>query len=128
MSNQTVTRNTSQEKHTSERIFGAIFGIIEALLTFRLIFRLLGANSENIFVRGIYNVTKPIVDIFSGIFSSATTDGLETTSVFEPATVIAMIVIALIFWVIFKLIAPRVGNRTETTQYSQNDDQRNNLK
>lgn len=124
MARQTVTRNTSQENHTLQRIVGAIFGIIEALLAFRLVFRLLGANPGNGFVSGIYNVTKPIVDIFQGIFSRVTTDGLETTAIFEPATLIAMIVVALIAWVVFKLISPRTGNRVEKTEYTQDDDQK----
>jgi hypothetical protein len=123
MARQIVTRNTYDNKQTSSRLFAILFGIIESLLAFRLIFRLLGANPENGFVSGIYSVTKPIVSVFQGIFSGMVSDGLETTSVFEPGTLIAMIVVALIAWLIFKLITPRESNRVEKTEYSQTDGQ-----
>ena len=60
-------------------------------------------------MRGIYAFTQPLVGVFEGIFSSATINGAETTLVFEPATLIAMVVIALIAWVVLKLITPRSG-------------------
>ena len=94
-----------------QRIIYTIYGLISAILAFRLIFKLLGANPENVFVSGIYAITQPVVDIFEGIFSSAAINGAAGTAVFEPATLIAMVVIALIVWAILKLITPRSGNR-----------------
>ena len=41
---------------------------------------------------------------FSGIFRSAVTTGIETKSFMEPATIIAMIVYAIVGWGIVKLI------------------------
>ncbi len=39
----------------------------------------------------------------------------ETTAILEPATLIAMVVIALIFWVVRKFITPRSSNCFEST-------------
>ena len=119
---QTVTRNTKQESHMGQTIIGTIFGVIEILLAFRLVFKLLGANPTNGFVQGIYTVTQFMVGIFEGIFSRATTAGIETTSVLEPATLIAMVVVALIAWGVMKLIKPRSGNSSERTEYTERDD------
>ncbi|MZQ98879.1 MAG: YggT family protein [Acidaminobacter sp.] len=125
MTRQTITRNTSGNNQFSSRLAAILFGLIESLLAFRLIFKLLGANPENGFVSGIYSITKPVVSIFQSIFSSAVTEGLETTSVLEPGTLIAMIVVALIAWITFKLITPRKSSHVEKTEYSNVDHQNN---
>ena len=67
--------------------------------------RLLGANLGNVFVQTIYSITNVLLWPFSGIFRSAVTTGIETKSVMEPATIIAVIVYAIIGWGIVKLIA-----------------------
>lgn len=123
MNKQTETRNTKLESHTAQRIVGIIFSVIEIILAFRLIFKLLGENPKNDFVHGIYAATQFFVGIFEGIFSRVTTSGAETTAVFEPATLIAIVVIALIAWVVLKLITPRIGTRVERTEYTEHDDQ-----
>ncbi len=87
-----------------KRIVEIIFIIIEILLGFRLVLKFLGANPDNFFVNGIYSISQVFVGVFQGIFSEATTDGLETTSVFEPGTLIAMIVIGIIAWIILMII------------------------
>ena len=120
ISKQTETLNTKQESHTAQRIVGIFFGVIEVTLAFRLIFKLLGANPENGFVQGMYAFTHFFTGFFEGIFSRATTRGAETTAVFEPATLIAMVVIAVIAWVVLKLITPRIGNLVERTEYTKN--------
>jgi heme/copper-type cytochrome/quinol oxidase subunit 4 len=124
MTKETETRKTKQDSNTAQRIIGTIFGVIQAALAFRLIFKLLGANPENGFVRGIYAITQLFVGIFEGIFSSAATNGAETTAVFEPATLIAMVVIALIAWAVLKLSTPRSGNRFERTEYTKHDNKK----
>jgi len=121
MTKETETYKTKHDSNIVQRIIYTIYGLISAVLAFRLIFKLLGANPENVFVRGIYAFTQPVVGIFEGIFSSVAINGAETTAVFEPATLIAMVVIALIAWAIMKLITPRSGNRFEKTEYMQHN-------
>src|SRR5664280_427205 len=122
--NQMETRNTELENHTAKRVVGVIFAIIEVVLAFRLIFKGLGANPTNGFVRGIYGVTQFLVGIFEGIFSRATTSGAETTAVLEPATLIVMVVIALIAWAVLKLMTPHTGTSVERSEYTERDNQK----
>jgi glucan phosphoethanolaminetransferase (alkaline phosphatase superfamily) len=81
-----------------------LLGVLEVLLAFRLIFKLLGANSGGSFVTFIYNFTGVFLAPFSGIFRIAVNNGIETKSVLEPATIIAMVVYALIGYGIVVLI------------------------
>jgi len=81
-----------------------ILGILEVVLAFRFIFKILGANSESTFVSIIYNISGALLAPFSGIFRTSVTKGIENKSVLEPATIIAMIVCALIAYGVVKLI------------------------
>ncbi len=118
---ETETYKTEQDNNIAQRIIYTIYGLVSAILAFRFIFKLLGANSENVFVRGIYAVTQPVVGIFEGIFSPTAIDGAEGTAVFEPETLIAMVVIALIVWAVLKLTKPRSGNRFEKNEYMKDN-------
>lgn len=121
MTRQTETRDTKAESNTSKRIVGVVFAVFEVVLAFRLIFKGLGANPSNGFVRGIYGVTQFLVDIFEGIFSRGTATGAETTAVFEPATLIVMVVIGLIAWGVLRLMTPHTGIRVERTETTGHD-------
>ena len=81
-----------------------ILGIFETLFAFRLIFKLLGANPGSTFVSLIYTVSGEFLAPFSGIFSAAVNKGIETESVLEPTTVIAMVVYAVIANGVIKLL------------------------
>jgi len=118
---QTKMQNVKQESNVVQRIISLIFGIIELILAFRLVFRLMGANSENAFVRGIYNITHPLVKLFEGIFSRSTLSGTENISIFEPATLIAMLVIGIIAF-IFMTLMPQSSNSSKKTEYTQHDE------
>ncbi|QQS21409.1 MAG: YggT family protein [Candidatus Moraniibacteriota bacterium] len=86
------------------RIVYYIVGVIEVLLAFRLVFQLLGASLKSGFVQFIYSLSGVFNLPFSGIFSRATTKGVETVAVFDPSTIIAMIVYAILAWGIVKLL------------------------
>lgn len=101
--NRTVEHNASNSQ-TARNIIYFIFGILEILLGFRFVLKLLGANPASDFVSFIYAVTAPFVAPFTGIFRRGVTEGIETTSVLEPATIVAMIVYALVAWGIVKLV------------------------
>jgi uncharacterized protein YggT (Ycf19 family) len=62
---------------------------VETLLGFRLAFLLAEANAGNGFVEFIYDVSDPLVEPFQGIIAN---DTLNSGGVFEPASVIAMVV------------------------------------
>jgi hypothetical protein len=89
-----------------------ITGFVEILLAFRFVFKLLGANPTSGFVSLLYSVTSVFLAPFSGIFSTATTQGAETKAVFDPAILIAMAVYGLVGWGIAKLIAVLMAGKT----------------
>lgn len=97
-------RKTGEGNLKARKIVYYLLGVLEVLLAFRLVFKLLGANPQSSFVAFIYSVSQAFLSPFSGIFKSAVTKGFETQSVLEPTTIIAMIVYAVIAWGIAKLI------------------------
>lgn len=80
------------------------FGVLEILLIFRLILKLMGASHSSSFVNIIYTATGIFTIPFEGIFRKAVTQGIETSSVLEPATVVAIIVYAVVAWGIITLV------------------------
>jgi uncharacterized protein YggT (Ycf19 family) len=68
-----------------------VVGIIELLLTFRLIFKFLVVNTGTPFVAWIYNVTAPLVEPFAKILPNWKFSGF----VVDFATVAAIIVLAI---------------------------------
>lgn len=90
--------------HKSRNIVYYILGIIEVLLAFRLVFKLLGASRQSGFIAFLYSITGIFAAPFSGIFNSFTTNGLSAQSVFEPAVIIAAIVYATIAWGVINLL------------------------
>jgi len=56
-----------------------------------------------VFVNGIYGLTKPIAGIFEGIFAQGALPSINATAIFEPATLIALVVVALITWILQKI-------------------------
>lgn len=88
-----------------------ILGVIEVLLGFRFIFRLLGANPQNGFVAFLYSMSGIFAAPFSGIFNSFVSPGLASKSVFEPNTIIGMAVYAVFAWGLISLIRIRANIR-----------------
>jgi hypothetical protein len=76
-----------------------ILGILEALLAFRFVLKLLGANSTAGFTSFIYSVTQPFAGPFLNVFKKTQVQG----SVFEWTTILAMLVYWLIALAIIKL-------------------------
>jgi len=76
-----------------------ILGILEVILAFRFVLKLLGANSSAGFTSFIYGITYPFAAPFLSVFKLTDVNG----SVFEWTTVLAMLVYWLIAWGIVKL-------------------------
>lgn len=105
----TVTKTSGGgEKAESSQTIGYLiyflFGTIEILLIFRLAFKLSGANPGSSFVNLIYSLTQIFIMPFAGIFRQATTAGVETTAILEPASIVAIIVYAVLAWGITQLV------------------------
>jgi len=78
-----------------------LFGILELLLAVRVILRLVGANAENGFANFIYGLSAPFVALFASLLKNP---ALTTTAVLEVTTIIAMIVYAMLAWLVGRLI------------------------
>jgi uncharacterized protein YggT (Ycf19 family) len=76
-----------------------ILGIVEVLLAFRFILKLLGANTGASFTSFIYGVTYPFATPFSSVFRTGRVEG----SVFEWTTLLAMAVYWLLAYGIIKM-------------------------
>ena len=96
---------------TIEYLAYFLFGVLEVLLAFRLILKLTGANIGSAFVGFIYGVTGIFTLPFEGIFSKGFARGVEVTAVFEPATLVAILVYAVLAWGVIKLIRIFSGDK-----------------
>ncbi|MFA5131236.1 MAG: YggT family protein [Patescibacteria group bacterium] len=76
-----------------------ILGLLEALLAFRFILKLLGANPQAGFSSFIYNVSYPFAAPFLNVFRVNRVGG----SVFEWTTLLAILVYGLIASAIVKM-------------------------
>jgi len=114
--------NTKQSVPFLQRFLGALFCLIEVVLAFRMVFKLLGANAANGFVHGIYFITQFFVGLFEGIFSQVAT-AEDGTAVFEPATLIAIIIVGLISWFVLDLISSGTKTSVSTSEVQEHKDQ-----
>lgn len=109
----TEVKSEASGSQTIEYIIYFIFGVLDVLLAFRLILKLTGASTSSSFVNLIYDSTKIFTLPFEGIFSKGSAQVMETTSIFEPATVMAIIVYGILAWGIVKLIRIFSGEKQD---------------
>lgn len=95
-----------------------ILGIIEVLLTFRIVFKALGASSASGFTNLIYTLSDPLALPFSGILGTTFTQ----QSVFEWSTLIAGVVYLIIAYglvQLMQLVKPTSPQEVEQTVDNQ---------
>ena len=100
----TETNRISTNTQTTEYVIYFLLGTLEILLAFRLILKIAGASLSSGFVNLIYSLTGIFTLPFEGIFRRGIAQGVETTSIFEPSTIVSMVVYALLAWGIAKLV------------------------
>ena len=91
-------------------VVGFIVGIIDVLIAARFLGKLLGASSQSAFVHAIYQVSGVFVAPFTGIFG----DTGNKTNTFETASLVALVVYAVIGWgivVLIRIITAPKGTR-----------------
>ena len=95
-------------------VVGFVIGIVDIFIAARFLGKLLGASPHSAFVNFIYQVSSPMVAPFTGIFGNA---GSGANS-FETASLVAIVVYAVIGWGLVVLIriatAPR-GTKPATS-------------
>lgn len=98
------------------QIIWYILGLVEILLIFRILLKMLGANSYSGFTNLIYSVTDPLALPFSGVFGVT----VAQESVFEWSTIVAGIVYALLAYGLIQLL--QLIKPTNPTEVAENVD------
>ncbi len=84
----------------ASQIVYTIGGIIEVLILIRAVLELLAANPNAGFTSLIYSITDPLIAPFRGVFPTPQSHG----NVLDLAAVLAIIVYALLTWVVARLV------------------------
>ena len=77
-----------------------VVGVVEIFIAARFLGKLFGASAQSAFVNFIYSVSGPMVAPFTGIFG----DTGSRTNTFETASLVAIVVYAVIGWGLVVLI------------------------
>jgi hypothetical protein len=101
------------DTQTLQYLIYLFFGMVEVLLAFRLVLKLTGANVLSSFVNFIYSISGIFIAPFEGIFRRGYAPGIETTSVLEPSTLVAIIVYVVVAWGIITLVSILSGEPQE---------------
>lgn len=90
---------TTKPLYRGTQIVWYILGLLEIILAFRFVLKLLAANPAAGFSNFIYNVSFPFAVPFLNVFRVTRVEG----SIFEWTTILGMLVYGLIAWGIVKL-------------------------
>jgi len=118
---QQTTQKEYQAKKAIFRTYQAIWyilGIVEVVLAFRVLLKLLGANALSGFTSFIYAISNPFALPFAGILGTTRSSGI----VLEWSTLIAMAVYAVAAYGIvafFQLVKPTNKEEVEQTVDNQ---------
>jgi len=96
------------------RVVMFVFGVVELLLLVRFFLLLVGANTQTGFVQWIHDVSGIFMAPFNAILGIQTING----QVFEWSALVAIVVYAVLAWLIVALIralTPRRGPETVET-------------
>lgn len=118
------TGSPQKEYQTKKAIFRTyqviwyILGIIEVVLGFRILLKLLGASTFSGFTNFIYSISSPFAMPFAGILGTTVSSNL----IFEWSTLIAMAVYAVVAYgivALFQLVKPTNENEVGQTVDNQ---------
>lgn len=90
---------TTKPLYRGTQIVWYVLGLLEIILAFRFVLKLLAANPSAGFSNFIYTITYPFATPFLNVFRATKIDG----SIFEWTTLLAMLVYLLIAWGIVKM-------------------------
>jgi hypothetical protein len=99
-SQQDPGRSQRQFTFKATQLVWLMFGLLEGLLALRLFLKLIGANAASPFAGLLYSFTDLFLMPFAGIVGTPAAGSL----VLEISTFIAMVVYALVAWVIERLV------------------------
>jgi hypothetical protein len=81
-------------------VVGFVVGLVDVIIAARFLGKLLGASTQSAFVHFIYQLSAVMVAPFTGIFG----DTGNKTNTFETASLVAIVVYAVIGWGLVVLI------------------------
>ena len=100
-----VVRDTGAEQQLKRQrvsqLIWLFFGIVEGLIGLRVLLKVIGANPDNDFASLIYNAAALFLAPFFGLIGSPAAGNM----VLEVPSLIAMLVYALLGWVIVRVIS-----------------------
>ena len=100
-----VTRDVAAERRMGlfqvNRIIWSILTLLEVLLGLRFALKLIVANPESGFAAFIYGITYPFIVPFATLIGTPTSD---SGMILEVTTLIAMVIYALLFWGVIRVI------------------------
>jgi hypothetical protein len=110
---------TTKPLYRGTQITWYILGLLDILLAFRFVLKLLAANSSAGFSNFIYTLSYPFASPFLNVFRTSKVEG----SVFEWTTLLAMLVYALIAWGIVKIffMSKTVSTHEAATKLNEED-------
>lgn len=112
-----VVEDTSQRQanlsYAVTTLVSVLFGALEVVLLLRLLFRLLGSNRASSFVSWLYSESHPFIAPFNGIFNDQT---LGSQGVFEASTLIAVLIYALLAWLVVWLLKAALVPRSASSE------------
>ena len=94
----------ANQNSTTARIVNIVyflFGALELLLAVRVLLHLIGANAGNGFASFIDGLSAPFVALFASLMHNPV---FGTTAVLEITTIIAIIVYAILAWLIGRVV------------------------
>lgn len=94
-----VVSRVSPGRRAIEIIY-LVFGVVEALLLVRLFLKLLGTNPDAPFSSFIYGLTDFLLGPFKGLLAAV----VSGKTIFEPSVLIAIVVYALLAWMLAKIV------------------------
>lgn len=111
-SGATATVDRDHKVNKVEAVVWFILAVVLAIILVRFVMLLLGARTGVPFVDFWYNLSVPFVKPFSGIWTLDTTNDY-TGMRFEPESVVAMLIYALIAYLIVLAVRLLKNNPTE---------------
>lgn len=99
----------SSPRNIAKHLVWYILTLLEVVLAFRFVFKLVGANPAAAFTDFIYSITQPFVAPFLNVITPARVEG----SFVEWASMLAMVVYWIVAWAIVRLIT--IDRSVETT-------------
>ena len=103
-----TTTEQSRYNFRAAAVVWFVVGVIEIFIAARFLGKLFGASAHSAFVNFIYQVSGPMVAPFTGIFG----DNGTRTNFFETASLVALVVYAVIGWglvVLYRIVTAPKG-------------------